>query len=162
MLFVRQQFDFGKAYDDTDDLFLTERWFMGGSNLRGFDQREAGPKQFNNPTGGEARYLSRVEYQFPMVSTRLPRSLREVELLRGVIFSDMGMLGTEITDQDFSELRLSVGAGLRIHVPYLGLPIALDFGIPLMYEETGRPPDLLLLALSLTRAMHAAFVLGSG
>lgn len=136
VLFVRQMFDFGKGYDDTGDLFLTERFYMGGNNLRGFDQREAGPKQFNNPTGGEARYLSRVEYEFPMVSTRLPRSLREVELLRGVLFTDMGLLGTEITDPSFGELRLSVGAGLRIHVPYLGLPIALDFGIPLAYEQS--------------------------
>lgn len=136
VLSVSQRFDFGKAYDDTDDLFLTERWYMGGNNLRGFDQRDAGPVQFGLPLGGEARYLSRIEYRFPLVSTRLPRSLREVELLRGVAFSDWGLLGTQIDDPTFGELRVSAGVGLRILVPYLGLPIALDFGIPLMFEET--------------------------
>ena len=136
VLSISQQLDFGKAYGDTNDLFLTERWYMGGSNLRGFDQRDAGPVQFDQPLGGEARYLSRIEYRFPMVSSRWPRAVKEVELLRGVVFTDWGLLGTEITDPSFRELRLSAGVGLRILVPYLGLPIALDFGVPLMYEDT--------------------------
>lgn len=136
VLFISQRFDFGKAFSNTDDLFLTERYHMGGSTLRGFDQRRAGPTQFQRPLGGEARYLSRMEYQFPLVSTRLAGALRETELLRGVVFSDWGLLGTEIDDSSFSELRLSIGVGVRIRVPYLGLPIALDLGLPVLYEET--------------------------
>ena len=82
------------------------------------------------------RYLSRIEYQFPLVSTRVGNSLREVELLRGVVFSDAGLLGTGIDDPTFRELRLTAGIGIRIRVPYLGLPIALDLGLPIMYDET--------------------------
>jgi outer membrane protein insertion porin family len=136
VLAVRQSFDYGHAYGRSDDLFVSERLYMGGSNLRGFDQWGAGPTQFGRPLGGEVRYLSRLEYQFPMVSTRLESSIREVELLRGVVFSDAGLLGTSISDPSFGELRLSVGLGVRIHVPVLGVPIALDFGYPLLYEST--------------------------
>jgi len=133
---VRQTFDYGAGYSNTNQLFVTERFYMGGSTLRGFSQRQAGPKQFGNPVGGGARYLSRVEYQFPLVSTRSDAALRENELLRGVLFSDWGLLGLDIDDPTFSELRLSVGFGVRIHVPVLGVPIALDFGWPLVYQET--------------------------
>ncbi len=136
VLHVGQGFDYGAGYGDDDDLFLTERFYMGGSTLRGFDQRRAGPTQFGRPLGGEARWLSRVEYQFPLVSTRLDRAWREVELVRGVLFTDMGLLGTRIDDPTFRELRLSVGLGVRIHVPILGVPIALDLGFPVMYEQT--------------------------
>ncbi|MEM7204862.1 MAG: outer membrane protein assembly factor [Planctomycetota bacterium] len=145
---VNQQFDVGGGYGDTEDLFLTERYYMGGSTLRGFDQRRAGPTQFGEPLGGEARWLSRFEYQFPLVSTRRERAFREVELLRGVLFTDMGLLGTRIDADNFSELRMSVGAGVRIHVPVLGVPIALDFALPLLYEQTD---DRQILFFSLSR-----------
>jgi outer membrane protein insertion porin family len=136
VMHVRQRFDFGQGFGDTDDLFLTERFYMGGSNLRGFDQRRAGPTQFGQPLGGEALYLGTLEYQMPLVSTRLSASVQETELVRGALFTDWGLLGTRIDDPTFGELRLSVGFGIRIRVPRLGIPIALDFGWPLMYERT--------------------------
>ncbi len=136
VLHLRQDFEYGHAYSNTDDLFLTERFYMGGTNLRGFDQRRAGPTQFGRPLGGEAMLLLRSEYLFPLVSTRQQRAIREVELLRGVVFADAGLLGTGIDDASFGELRASVGFGLRIHVPILGVPIALDFGFPISYEGT--------------------------
>jgi outer membrane protein insertion porin family len=135
---VRQSFDYGRAFGRSDDLFLTERFYMGGSTLRGFDQRRAGPSQFGQPLGGEARYLSTVEYQFPLVSTRPEGQLRQTEVLRGVAFTDMGLLGRSIDTEDFGELRLSVGFGLRIQVPLIEVPIALDLGWPMLREATDR------------------------
>jgi outer membrane protein insertion porin family len=136
VLYLSQEFDYGHAYGDSDDLFLSERYLLGGSNLRGFDQYRAGPMQFGRALGGEAMYVSRVEYRFPLVSTRFANSVREVELLRGVIFNDAGLLGTSIDDPTFGELRMTIGFGIRIHVPVIGVPIALDLGLPLLYEET--------------------------
>jgi outer membrane protein assembly factor BamA len=46
------------------------------------------------------------------------------------------LLGLSIDDPTFSEPRLSVGFGVRIQIPYLQLPISLDLGWPLIYEET--------------------------
>ncbi len=109
---------------------------MGGINLRGFEPRRAGPMQFGNPTGGEARYTASLEYEFPLMSTRLPGAIVDMEILRGVVFTDFGLLGLEIDDPTFREPRLSVGFGVRIDLPVLGIPIALDLGWPLLYEET--------------------------
>ena len=136
VFYLRNRFDFGKAFDDTDDLFVNNRFFMGGSTLRGFDQRRAGPVQFDKPLGGEARYLSSAEYRFPLVSNRVQGGFLEQEILRGVVFGDFGLLGTQIDDASFREPRLSVGFGLRITVPLIPVPIALDLGWPVFKEGT--------------------------
>lgn len=136
VFFARASFDYGEAYGDSDELFLTERFYMGGRGLRGFDQRRAGPSQFGKPVGGEARYLTTLEYQFPLVSTRRERGLRETEMLRGVLFTDFGLLGRSLSDPEFSHPRLSVGFGLRIFVPVFEVPIALDLGWPVLDQDT--------------------------
>ncbi len=132
----RTQFDFGDGYGRDDELYLGERFFLGGSNLRGFDQRRVGPTQFGRPIGGAVRAIQTLEYQFPMVSTRLENQFRETELVRGLLFVEGGSLGLDFGDRGLQDLRVSAGFGFRIHVPVLGLPIALDFAWPLSYEET--------------------------
>jgi outer membrane protein insertion porin family len=136
VLHFRQNFDYGSAFGDSNDLFLSERWYLGGGNLRGFEPRQAGPKQFDNPTGGEARYTASLEYEFPLMSTRIPGRFVDTEILRAVVFTDFGLLGLEIDDPTFRDPRWSVGFGVRIDLPVLGIPIALDFGWPLVYQET--------------------------
>ncbi|MHC5062684.1 MAG: BamA/OMP85 family outer membrane protein, partial [Planctomycetota bacterium] len=136
VLYVHNRFDFGQAFRNDHDLYVNNRFYMGGNNLRGFDQRRAGPTQFDEPLGGEARYLAGAEYRFPLVSNRSQGGLREQEFLRGVVFSDFGLLGTRLNDSSFDEARLSVGFGLRISVPLLGVPIALDLAWPIRKEDT--------------------------
>lgn len=128
--------DYADAFGSSDFVFPPERFYMGGSSLRGFKQREAGPSQFDNPVGGEARLLSTLEYQFPLISTRMPQQTWETEILRGVVFSDFGMLGLDIQDSTFSEPRLTVGFGLRVHLPVLQVPIQLDLAWPILSEDT--------------------------
>ena len=130
----RSGFDYGHGFGRSDDLFLTERFYMGGNNLRGFDQRRAGPTQFDNPVGGEARLLSSFEYKVPLVSTRRVGEIRQTDVLQGVFFTDFGMLGLSI--DDLGPPRLSVGLGLRINIPVLNVPIALDVGWPIVRERT--------------------------
>jgi outer membrane protein insertion porin family len=132
----KASFDYGKAFGDSEVLFLTERFYMGGNNLRGFDQRRAGPSQFGQPVGGEARLLTNLEYQFPLVSTRQQGQIRQTEVLRGVVFTDFGMLGLSI--DELGPPRLSAGVGVRILVPVLNVPIALDLGWPILDETTDR------------------------
>jgi outer membrane protein insertion porin family len=133
---LKSSYDQGRGYDDSDSLYLTERFYLGGNNLRGFDQRRAGPTQFGQPVGGEARVLSSLEYQFPLVSTRQPGQIRQTEVLRGVLFSDFGMLGFGI--DDLGPPRLSVGFGVRILIPVLNVPIALDLGWPILDQDSDR------------------------
>ncbi|MEC7584089.1 MAG: BamA/TamA family outer membrane protein, partial [Planctomycetota bacterium] len=129
-------FGVAQAYGDTDDVFLTERFYLGGRNLRGFDFRGAGPSQFGRPLGGQARYYSSLEVELPMVATRIGQDLRDRELIRGVVFLDFGLLGLELNDPTFRQPRLSYGFGVRIEVPVLDIPIALDLAWPILYEES--------------------------
>jgi outer membrane protein assembly factor BamA len=115
---------------------LTERFYMGGPDLRGFDFRRAGPTQFNRPLGGEAKWTATAELYFPLVATRLEGEVRDRELLRGVVFTDLGLLGLDDGDETFRQLRASSGIGIRIEIPFLEVPIALDLGWPWIYEET--------------------------
>jgi outer membrane protein assembly factor BamA len=117
-------------------VFLTERFYMGGQNLRGFDFRRAGPKQFSRPIGGEATYTATAEVFFPLIATRMEGEVRDRELLRWGLFTDIGFLGTDISDPTFREMRASSGIGVRIEIPFLEVPIALDLGWPWLYEET--------------------------
>ena len=132
----RHFFGLANEFGDSDDVFLTERFRMGGADLRGFDFRGAGPTQFGRPLGGEAVYTSSYEIYFPLVATRLEGEVRDRELLRWVLFTDIGFLGLGLNDPTFGEMRASSGVGLRIEIPYLELPIALDLGWPWLYEET--------------------------
>jgi len=132
----RQFFGYAEEFGSSNDVFLTERFYMGGGNLRGFDFRRAGPTQFQRPLGGEAIYTSTYEVYFPLVATRLEGEVRDRELLRWVVFTDIGFLGLGLTDPTFGEMRASSGVGLRIEIPYLELPIALDLGWPWLYEES--------------------------
>ena len=117
-------------------MFLTDRFYMGWRNLRGFDYRDAGPSQFGRPVGGEAMYTATAEVTFPLVATRLENELRDRELLRFAVFTDFGLLGLGLDHPTFGEPRLSSGVGLRIEVPYFELPIALDVAWPWLYEES--------------------------
>ena len=136
VLFLRADFDLGQGLINSDDLFPTERFNIGGANLRGFEQRGAGPKQFGQPLGGEILLIGRAEYRFPLISTRPEGALRELELLRGLVFCDVGTLGTSIDNPLFDQPRLSVGFGVRIQTPVFQIPLALDFGFPILREET--------------------------
>jgi outer membrane protein insertion porin family len=132
----RQFAGYADAFGSSEDVFLTERFYMGGANLRGFDFRRAGPTQFGRPLGGEVTYTSTYEVYFPLVATRLEGEVRDRELLRWVVFTDIGFLGLGVNDPTFREMRATSGVGLRIEIPYLELPIALDLGWPWLYEQT--------------------------
>lgn len=124
------------GFGSSEDVFLTERFYVGGANLRGFDYRGAGPTQFERPIGGEAVYTGTVEVSFPLVASRVGNEVQDRELLRGVVFTDVGLLGLSLSDPTFHQLRASSGFGVRIEIPALELPIRLDLGWPWLYEES--------------------------
>lgn len=136
VLHFESSFGLAHAYDDSDQVYLTERFYLGGANLRGFDFRGAGPSQFGQPVGGEALFTTSLEYIVPLVTTRLEREVRDREIVRGLLFTDFGLLGLGIDDPSFDEPRLSVGFGVRIELPVLEIPIAIDLGWPVLYEES--------------------------
>ena len=52
----------------------------------------------------------------------------------GVLFVDSG---TVTEDIGFDDYRVSIGFGIRLYIPQFGeVPIAFDFGFPLLKEDT--------------------------
>jgi len=115
---------------------IFERLFLGGAyNLRGFDYRDAGPKDASGePIGGNMTLFGSVEYSFPII-----------EKVRGAIFWDIGMVDTDVTAAGGvnaagyrnggpivgdGEVYSNVGIGVRLFLP-VG-PIRLDLGLPVI------------------------------
>ena len=121
----------GYAFED-DEAPVFERYYAGGHRtFRGFDYRGVGPRgiiagpplvQTDDSVGGDWLFLLSFEYNFPIYQ----------DVLRVVLFSDTG---TVQDDFGLDEYRMSVGAGLRLAVPFLGqAPFAFDFAVPVAKE----------------------------
>ncbi len=110
------------------DTPIYERFFAGGfSTIRGFDFRGASPVNGGVVVGGDFRFITSVEYMFPLTAD---------DMLKGVAFCDFGTV-EESVSMPAESFRVSPGFGLRIAVPMLGpAPLALDFAVPVNYAST--------------------------
>ncbi len=123
---------FADAIDNSDNIPVFERYFAGGINtLRGFEYRSASPREkdptrANDPIGGNCMFIGTIEYSLPLYQ----------DVLRLVFFSDIGNVTPRVDDSIFENVRVTIGTGLRIKVPFLGpRPLALDFGYPICKEK---------------------------
>ncbi|HIA19830.1 MAG TPA: outer membrane protein assembly factor [Planctomycetaceae bacterium] len=123
------------------DTPIYERFFAGGfSTIRGFDFRGASPVNGNVVVGGDFKFITSIEYMFPVTAD---------DMLKGVAFCDLGTVEEDIAMHSES-FRVSPGFGLRIAVPMLGpAPLALDFAVPINYASTDQ-------------IQHFSFFLGLG
>ena len=122
----------GIAEAHSGDVPIFERFFAGGaSSLRGFEFRTVGPRETapgraDDPIGGNFMVLGTVEYSFPIYK----------DVLRMVVFTDIGSITPSVSSKIFSTMRIAVGVGFRIKVPLLGpRPFAFDFGFPIRKED---------------------------
>ena len=111
---------------DGSDVPIFERLFMGGANtLRGYDYRDVGPKDENGePLGGQTSAFLSAEVTFPII-----------ESIRGAVFYDVGFVNADSFDFGTSNIGSDVGIGVRLYLPALGGPLAIDFGLPLETDE---------------------------
>ena len=100
-----------------------EKFYLGGPyNLRGWDYREVGPRDYMEPMGGKSFSYASLEYTFKIADP-----------LRFAIFYDGGFL----RDDDFKLLAGSGDEGwhdnwgLGIRIMVMGMPLRLDLGFPL-------------------------------
>ena len=119
------------AYGNSD-VEINERFFLGGSNLRGFETAGAGPRDIStkDSLGGNTFYRGSAQMSFPV---GLPKEMG----VRGHAFTDVGSLfnldesGSNLVDEN--SLRAAAGLGISWRSP-LG-PINLDFSIPYIKED---------------------------
>lgn len=109
---------------------INDRYFLGGENLRGFEDNGAGPRDIltNDALGGNFVYTTSFEVKVPLGL--------DANGILGVLFLDLGSLtdldeeGPEIRDK--ASLRMSAGFGIAWESPFG--PIRGDFGIPILKE----------------------------
>jgi outer membrane protein insertion porin family len=118
---------FAPPLGDTEEVPISERFFAGGdSTNRGFGRDELGPKTMPGgvPLGGEGLLLFNEEFRFPIW-----RRIR----LKGTLFYDAGNVYLTLSDFDPTDLRHTLGGGLRLETP-IG-PIRAEYGWKLDREE---------------------------
>ncbi len=109
-----------------------ERFYMGGQSFRGFNFRTVAPKGVRNDNGLPSTDSVGGTWQF-FTSAQIEQPIYE-DIFSVVAFIDAG---TVTFDPGFDEFRVSVGFGIRFHVPALSpAPLAFDFGFPILKEDT--------------------------
>jgi outer membrane protein insertion porin family len=117
----------GKVAVSGDETPIYEHYFAGGfTTIRGFDFREASPRNMGIVVGGEFMLLASAEYMFPITAD---------DALRGVVFVDTGTVEPTI-DNWTDDYRVAPGFGLRITIPAMGpAPSALDLAFPVAHQQ---------------------------
>lgn len=125
----------GYIIDLGEPIRLTDRFFIGGATLRGFEASGIGPRDrvTGDALGGNRYVTGSVEMRFPL---GLPDELG----VNGALFSDIGTL-SEVDDSgpniiDSGTMRASVGAGIGWRSPFG--PIRVDFAVPVAKEDLDR------------------------
>lgn len=109
---------------------INDRFFVGGTNLRGFKDAGIGPRDGIDALGGNVYYTASTGFSFPL---GLPDELG----FKGETFVDVGSLydvdANGPTVRDENSLRASAGVGLSWTSP-LG-PIRIDVANPFLKES---------------------------
>lgn len=120
-----------EGYSDSD-VRINERYFLGGSNLRGFSKAGIGARDAttDDALGGNYFYRASAEVAFPL---GLPKEMG----IKGHAFTDVGSLwgidasGADLLDEN--TLRASAGVGISWRSPFG--PIRLDVSTPYLKED---------------------------
>lgn len=123
----------GYIFGIGDDTRISQRFMLGGSNLRGFESAGAGPRDIStgDALGGKMYYAGTVQMDFPL---GLPSEFA----LKGRVFSDFG--SSEGVDgarageiYDTGSIRGSVGVGVGWESPFG--PIGVDLSQAILKED---------------------------
>jgi outer membrane protein insertion porin family len=122
----------GYVHALNDRIRIQDRFYLGGRDMRGFDNSGIGPRDVTtgDALGGNVYYTGTTELMFPL---GLPDDLG----FRGAVFVDAGSLtqvdedGPEVVDE--GTLRAAAGVGLAWGSPFG--PVRLDFAQAFLKEE---------------------------
>jgi outer membrane protein insertion porin family len=131
-----------QPYGASSTLRLTNRFFVGGDNLRGFAAGGIGPRDLNtgDSLGGRYFYTGTAEASFPL---GLPKEVGIV----GKAFVDVGSLwGTEpnygytTNVADIPSMRVGAGVGIQWVSPFG--PIRVDYAWPVASQYFDKTQNL--------------------
>ncbi|MBI5116380.1 outer membrane protein assembly factor BamA [Candidatus Poribacteria bacterium] len=112
-----------EEYGDSDIVPVFERFFAGGSNsVRGYDYRDVGPRENDDPIGGKAKLEGTLEISYPVL-----------DIIKAYGFFDFGQVWRDLGDVGQGKINTAIGVGVGLRTP-VG-PIRLDFGVPLNPDE---------------------------
>ncbi len=130
---TRIGFEGGHIMGIGKDIRISNRFFIGGERVRGFDTGGIGPRDrlTDDALGGTRYYVGKLEQRFPL---GLPRELG----ILGRVFTDLGSLSdADVRDMtgidDSRSIRVTAGFGLSWRSP-LG-PIAIDWAVPIVKQS---------------------------
>jgi outer membrane protein insertion porin family len=121
----------GQLKNTTTAVPYIERFFMGGAGLslgiplRGYDEREVGPQTVPYADGGKVMFKQSLELRLPVINNPTIFVLG---------FAEAGNVWRNLEQTDPFDLRRSVGLGVRLYMPMIGL-IGLDYGYGLDYYD---------------------------
>jgi outer membrane protein insertion porin family len=122
------------VHSDTDEIPFVERFLLGGNSingrglLRGFEYGGVGPSRDGEAIGGNFMLHGFAELRFPIFTANL----------WVVSFVDAGVLTPTLNTFDGGGFTLSGGIGLRLLLPILPVPFALDFAWPIVNQPGNR------------------------
>ena len=115
---------------------ISARYFMGGSGmsygemLRGYRENSIGPYQ-TGPTGGNLMFKYSLEFR--MLFSDDPT-------VYGFLFADMGNIWSDYDVVKLTDLKRSVGMGVRLYMPMLGiLGYDVGYGFDSTLIDAGEP-----------------------
>jgi len=125
VLYTKNMFGVLEKITDNTVILLGEYFYLGGSglgfseSLRGYDDGQVGPlSSRGSPLGGKTMYKTSAELRFPISPN---------PTIFGLFFAEGGNAWENPDETDPFNLRRSVGAGLRLFMPMIGI-IGIDFG----------------------------------
>lgn len=133
----------GHIFGIDQNIRITDMFFLGGANLRGFESKGVGPRDLETGDflGGKKYFSGTVQLSFPL-------GLPEEYKIRGRAFSDFGTLfdteftnanadGDTTTNPDIANnaasIRASAGVGITWESPFG--PFAFDLAYPFIKED---------------------------
>lgn len=122
------------VHSDTDEIPFVQRFLLGSNPingrgvLRGFEYGGVGPSRRGQAIGGNFMVHGFTEIRLPI----FPGTLWLIG------FVDAGMLSHTLNTFDPDGITVSGGFGLRLLLPVLPVPFALDFGFPILNQPGNR------------------------
>jgi len=135
VLYSQNKYGIINQLKENSFILFGEYFYLGGSGLsfaeglRGYDDGQVGPLTASGrPLGGKAMAKTTLELRFPIAPN---------PTIFGLLFAEGGNAWREISETNPFDLRRSVGAGVRLFMPLVGI-IGIDFGYGFdYYDEFG-------------------------